>query len=85
MTAAELVAAWYEIDGNEAGGALHIVTDDGNVSDDMIQWCVANLDDWHARWYSGGMPIVEYRMRFTEVVDALLLLAEAQRLAAVLV
>jgi hypothetical protein len=34
--------AYYRIKGNEAGGSLHIVLDDGNYTDAAIQSCV----DW---------------------------------------
>ena len=27
------------------GGPAHVVTDDGNVGDDSIRWCLANLRD----------------------------------------
>ncbi len=42
-TAAEEVAAlcraYYLVPGNEVGGALHIVLDDGNIDDHFVEWC----------------------------------------------
>ena len=35
-----LVRAYYAKPGNEAGGNLHIVLDDGNVEDSSIRFCV---------------------------------------------
>lgn len=34
-----LVRAYYAKPGNEAGGSLHIVLDDGNVDDDCVEFC----------------------------------------------
>lgn len=36
-----LVWAYYAKSGNGGGGNLHIVLDDGNLSNDDIQWCRA--------------------------------------------
>lgn len=35
-----LVRAYYAKPGNSAGGSLHIVLDDGNVSDAHIRFCM---------------------------------------------
>lgn len=32
-----------------AGGALHIVLDDGNTEDRHIQWCIDHLDEYAAK------------------------------------
>lgn len=37
-----LVRAYYAVHGNEAGGSLHILLDDGNVSDDSVRFCVTS-------------------------------------------
>ena len=37
---AKLIAAHYKRPGNGAGGNLHVVTDDGNLDADTIQWCL---------------------------------------------
>lgn len=36
----ELVRAYYAIEGNEAGGSLHIVLDDGNKDRESVEFCV---------------------------------------------
>jgi hypothetical protein len=36
------ISSYYQVDGNGAGGTLHIVLDDGNVETDHIQWCIDN-------------------------------------------
>lgn len=36
----ELWSSFYDFEGNAVGGCLHIVTDDGNLSDDSVQGCV---------------------------------------------
>lgn len=33
------VQKYYEVYGNECGGSLHIVLDDGNIEDDHILFC----------------------------------------------
>lgn len=38
----EKISAYYDKDGNSAGGTLHIVLDDGNLETDSIQWCIDN-------------------------------------------
>jgi len=35
-----IVRAYYAKPGNEVGGSLHIVLDDGNVSDDDVRFCL---------------------------------------------
>ncbi len=34
-----LCRAYYLVPGNEAGGALHIVLDDGNIDEHFVEWC----------------------------------------------
>lgn len=34
-----IVLAYYSIDGNGAGGNLHIVLDDGNIEANHVEWC----------------------------------------------
>jgi hypothetical protein len=36
---ARMVRDYYATDGNEAGGYMHIVLDDGNLGDDSIRFC----------------------------------------------
>jgi len=31
--------AWYQMPGNEAGGVLHVVTDDFNIDDHSLDFC----------------------------------------------
>jgi hypothetical protein len=38
--AAELMRKLYEIDGNSVGGNCHIVTDDGNIESENIDYCI---------------------------------------------
>lgn len=35
----ELCKAYYLVPGNEAGGALHTVLEDGNIDDHFVEWC----------------------------------------------
>lgn len=41
VTLAGAITAYYAKPGNEAGGSLHIVLDDGNSEDDDVDWCIA--------------------------------------------
>lgn len=52
----ELIHALYELDGCSCGGPLHIVTDDGNIEDCHIRWCIDELDGWMEQWYEGTQP-----------------------------
>lgn len=36
----EAVKAYYSIHGNNVGGRLHIVLDDGNINNSDIKWCI---------------------------------------------
>jgi hypothetical protein len=38
--AAGLVYDFYQLPGNEAGGPLHIVTDDDNLETYNVEWCL---------------------------------------------
>lgn len=40
----QLILAIY--DKYPAGGALHVVLDDGNTEDNHIQWCIDHLDEY---------------------------------------
>lgn len=36
-----LVRGFYQLPGNEVGGVLHIVLDDGNIEDQHIEYCLS--------------------------------------------
>lgn len=40
-----LVKAYYARPGNGVGGSLHLVLDDGNVSDDDVRFCIRAARD----------------------------------------
>ena len=42
--AAELIKDLYEQDGCEVGGYAHIVTDDWNLEDGNIDWCITKAE-----------------------------------------
>ena len=42
-----LVRSYYAKPGNEAGGSLHIVLDDGNVDDDSVAFCLQRANEKH--------------------------------------
>lgn len=68
---ARLVAALYEV--NCVGGAAHIVTDDWNVEDDNVQWCLDNLDKyWQSELAEAKAVLEAFRaMTVDERVSAL--------------
>lgn len=35
-----LAKAYYDVDGNEAGGCLHVVLDDENCEDEYVDYCI---------------------------------------------
>lgn len=41
------IKQYLAIEGNEVGGNLHIVLDDGNLEDKHILWCRARCMDIH--------------------------------------
>jgi hypothetical protein len=41
----ELIKAFYNEPNNGAGGHLHLVTDDGNLEDDDIRFCIEQAGD----------------------------------------
>lgn len=60
--------AWehYQGAGNEAGGALHIVLDDGNVEKSHVEWCrnyAASEGDVDAVMLCDELLAVSERMR----------------------
>ena len=61
-----LVRDYYNKPGNGAGGSLHIVLDDGNISDGDVQFC---LNDAKERGDNDGVSLAE----------KLLLMSKAQR------
>lgn len=36
----EAAREYYSVPGNEVGGNLHIVLDDGNINNRHIEWCI---------------------------------------------
>ena len=44
---ADLIEAWYQLEGNSVGGALHIVVDDNNTEAHHIVWCVMEAGTTH--------------------------------------
>jgi hypothetical protein len=45
-----LIEAYYKLDGNGAGGELHIVLDDGNYERDSIRYCIGAATKVETRW-----------------------------------
>src|ERR1700742_1403671 len=41
-----LIAALHQLPNCSMGGPLHVVTDDQNIDDDTLDWCLANMDEW---------------------------------------
>jgi hypothetical protein len=40
LAARAIIVAYYQLPGNEVGGPLHVVTDDGNVDDHSIEFSI---------------------------------------------
>jgi hypothetical protein len=45
-----LIEAYYKLEGNGAGGELHVVLDDGNYEKDFIRGCIAGARKVETRW-----------------------------------
>lgn len=44
--AASALRLYYTLPGRENGGAVHIITEDGNVEQEHADWCVENAPKW---------------------------------------
>lgn len=57
-----LAEAYYEKPGNECGGSLHIVLDDGNVEDGCVTFC----EQWaHERGDNDGVALARLLIQMT--------------------
>ncbi len=82
---ARMVADFYALPGCNVGGPLHIVIDDYNLEDQILDWCIENLDDWLHNWWDPGDENEDpepVRSTAVDLVGALRTLNEAQRAAA---
>lgn len=72
---------WYQLPGNDMGGALHIVTDDWNTRDSDLDWC-ATQDQ---RWIDGETSTypAEHLALRDQILAALRELPEADRKTAI--
>ncbi len=60
------VAEFLRQPGNEAGGVLHIVTDDGNYGDDFVASCLDEaraVGDERAELIASGLLAMSYTQR----------------------
>lgn len=56
------VVEYYRLPGNGAGGSLHIVLDEGNVSDDNVRFCIGWARD-HGD--DAGVQLAEVLLRMS--------------------
>lgn len=70
---------WYQMDGNDTGGALHVVLDDMNIEDHSLAWC--RTESIHTLWTDRGREPAppEYVAAATKILDGLAALDDAQR------
>lgn len=52
--AAEALRLYYRLPGRANGGAVHIITEDGNIGQGHADWCLENARLWAERW--SGAP-----------------------------
>lgn len=70
---------WYQLPGNDVGGALHVVLDDMNIEDRNLAWC--RTESIGVLWTDEGrVPAPpEYVAAATAILDGLAVLDDAQR------
>ncbi len=70
---------WYQLPGNDVGGALHVVLDDMNIEDRNLAWC--RTESIGVLWADEGrVPAPpEYVAAATAILDGLAVLDDAQR------
>lgn len=79
--AMDLIGAFYELDGCQMGGPLHVVTDDDNVEDEFLDWdedCETWLEEWGPR--SGVTDPAAVRAASQAILEALRPLTYHERL-----
>ncbi len=67
--AVNALRAYHALPGRENGGAVHIVTEDGNVAQHFADWCVENAPKWGTEWGDGGF--IEDDLRIAEMLAAM--------------
>lgn len=69
---------WYQLDGNDTGGVLHVVLDDYNVEDRCLDYCEPQLG-W---MWDDGVKVVateQHRKAGAEIIAGLRALTEPAR------
>jgi hypothetical protein len=57
-----MMRAYAATEGNEVGGSLHIVLDDGNVDDSSVKWCIEYAKE---REDAAGVELGEMLLRMS--------------------
>lgn len=71
---AEALRHYYALPGRGNGGAVHIITEDGNVAQEYADWCVENAPKWTAEF--GGDALLAEDLRIARMLAAM---TDAQR------
>lgn len=58
QSAVSVLRRYYSLPGRENGGAVHIITEDGNCSQSHADWCVENAPKW-TRAFGGDELLAE--------------------------
>lgn len=66
---ANALRLYYLIPGRENGGAVHIITEDGNTEQEHADWCVENAPTWAAKF--GGDAYLASDLFIARMVAAL--------------
>jgi hypothetical protein len=48
--------AYYEMEGRSVGGSVHVIFDDGNVSQEVADWCAERAEEWSRDWGDPPFP-----------------------------
>lgn len=71
-----LVQAYYAKPGNFTGGSLHVVLDDGNVSDSNVEFCISHA---RARADEDGVRLGEMLLRMSKTQRSKIALSSDKR------
>jgi hypothetical protein len=66
---AEALRAYYRLPDRGVGGAVHIVIDDGNITQGSADWCAEHAREWGEQWARDRY--IDEDVRIAEMVAAL--------------
>lgn len=69
--AAEALRAYYRLPDRGNGGAVHIITEDGNCEQKHADWCANEAHDWHLRTLGQSDDYADEDVRIARMLAAM--------------